>query len=145
MALDELRAARVGPGWRLVLPGRTPTKGNHRVKARGRDVLLPSKGYMRWMKETAWSAVTLWARLRNAGVTLPAATPIRISIAVYLPTPGRGDEDNYKKAVGDWLQTNNFVVNDRLIHWHETRIGLDRQEPRLELVVQPYVMQPGEI
>ena len=35
MALDELRAARVGPGWRLVLPGRTPTKGNHRVRAVG--------------------------------------------------------------------------------------------------------------
>jgi Holliday junction resolvase RusA-like endonuclease len=144
MPLDTLSASVVGSGFRLVLPGRTPTKGNRPTPIRP-GLVLPSKQYRRWIKATETAALTLWARLVRLGARLPCSAPIAVTVAVYLPSRQRGDEDNYKKAIGDWLQKNTFVANDQLIHWGEFHIFVDKLAPRLELTVEQYEMKPGEI
>jgi len=144
MPLNELSASVAESGFRLVLPGRTPTKGNRPTPIRP-GLVLPSKQYRRWIKATETAALTLWARLAHSGVRLPRSAPIAITVAVYLPSHQRGDEDNYKKAIGDWLQKYYFVANDRLIHWGEFHIFVDKLAPRLELTVGPYEMRDGEI
>jgi Holliday junction resolvase RusA-like endonuclease len=144
MLPDTLSATRVGSGFRLVLPGRVPTKGNRPVPVRP-GLVLPSKQYRKWIKDTEYAALALWARVWAMRIKLPIDQPLSVTATIYLPTRGRGDEDNYKKAIGDWLQKNNFISNDRLIHWRSAGIWLDRQEPRLELLVEPYTMRPGEL
>jgi Holliday junction resolvase RusA-like endonuclease len=129
-------------GFRLILPGRTPTKGNSRVSRRE---MKPSKAYLNWMAATAYSAIALSAILRRAGVHLPVGSRTLVSLNIYLPNLIRGDDDNYHKAVGDWLQTNAFITNDRLIHWGETKLYLDRADPRLDLVAEPYIAGAGEL
>ena len=140
---SQLWATRtMGGGFRLILPGRTPTKGNSRVSRRE---MKPSKAYLTWMADTAYSAIALANMVRRADVRLPMKVPILVSLRIYLPNLIRGDADNYHKAVGDWLQRNGFVVNDRLIHWGTTKIFLDRGAPRLELEAQPHVTEQGEL
>jgi Holliday junction resolvase RusA-like endonuclease len=129
-------------GFLFVLPGRTPTKGNSRVSRRE---MKPSKAYLTWMVETAYSAIALANMVRRAGVRLPIGSRTLVSLNIYLPNLVRGDADNYHKAVGDWLQTNAFIANDRLIHWGPTKLYLDRADPRLELVAEPYIAGEGEL
>jgi hypothetical protein len=144
MPLNVLSVARAGLGFRLVLPGAIPTKGNRPTPVRP-GLVLPSKPYRDWLKRTEYDALVLWSRLRQAGAILPWSQPLLAQAYVYLPTRARGDEDNYHKAIGDWLQKRGFVANDRLIKWGDGCVALDRQEPRLELVITPRQLRPGEI
>ena len=145
MPLDVLRAMRVGPGgFRLVLPGRTPTKGNHGVQVRP-GLHLPSKPYRKWVRDTSIAALVLWSRVRDLRFNLPIMHHVRVTVAIYLPTRQRGDFDNYQKAIGDWLQLNQFIADDRLIHWRSVGVFLDKYDPRMELLIEPYELNPGEI
>jgi Holliday junction resolvase RusA-like endonuclease len=139
----ELSAVREGSGFRLVLPGRTPTKGNRGVQVRP-GLHLPSKQYRTWMRETKVAALVLLTHVRSM-YRVPIAQPILVSCWIYLPTRQRGDEDNYHKAIGDWLQTYGFVTNDKLVRWGTTLVMLDKAAPRLELLIEPYAMREGEL
>ena len=49
------------------------------------------------------------------------------------------------RPIGDWLQLNQFIADDRLIHWRSVGVFLDKYDPRMELLIEPYELKPGEI
>jgi len=149
MPLNELSATRVGlGGFRLVLPGRVPTKKNRPriIRVGGYPRVAPCKEYASWIHDTEAAALILSARLSCAGLTLPVEVPLTRTLRAYLFMKTTGDLSGYEQAVDDWLQHYGFIANDRQIRSHDgSRLMLDRQEPRLEIVAQPYEMRPGEI
>jgi Holliday junction resolvase RusA-like endonuclease len=122
---------------RFIIRGNPAPKGNSpRLIPRGNQILrLPSKGYMRWFRaaQRQWPFVQLAARKQN--VQLPIEGRVNVTAIWYCARWG-ADEDNMKKGLGDYLQRERIVTNDRNIHWTgETRIDKDRNDPRVEITV----------
>src|SRR5208282_2118219 len=123
-----------------------PTKKNRPriVRFGGHAGLVPCKEYADWVKQTVILAVILRRSLISQGLRLPLEGPLARCLRVYLFMRTTGDLSGYEQAVDDWLQHYEFIANDKLIKSHDgSRLLLDRQEPRLELMVTPYEMKPG--
>lgn len=111
------------------------TKGNSGVivlTKRGRRKLLPSPKYRAWLKGALWQAIVIRAQ---TGINKPIEERCTVS-ATFYRTRLCGDEDNHKKALGDYLQAARIVANDRLIHWGEVRIERDKVRPRIDVRIE---------
>ena len=93
MPLNELSASVAESGFRLVLPGRTPTKGNRPTPIRP-GLVLPSKQYRRWIKTTETAALTLWARLVRLGARRMG----------YAPEPAQPAEPKKRSWIAAWFE-----------------------------------------
>lgn len=121
--------------YEFCIEGAPRTKGNSPVAvARGKRVIvLPSKNYRKWFKQ-AMAQVPLL--VQQSGIREPLNTRVNVT-AVWFRDRRSGDEDNYKKGLGDFLQKAGFVANDRQIHWTgECRLDADSEWPRVEVVIE---------
>jgi Holliday junction resolvase RusA-like endonuclease len=89
----------------------------------------PGKLYRKWYRE----AVIAWeARPLN----LPITVPVSVEAAIYRQR-AVGDVQGFQQALGDYLEGQGILKNDRLIeHWDGTRRLKDAAVPRVELIIR---------
>ena len=125
----------LGMKYEMTIEGPPRTKGNSPVAvARGTRVLvLPSKNYRKWFKAAMAQLPLL---VQQSGIREPLTGRVNVT-AIWFRDRNSGDEDNFKKGLGDFLQKAGFVANDRQIHWAgECRLDKDSERPRVEIVIE---------
>jgi Holliday junction resolvase RusA-like endonuclease len=122
----------------FTLLGNPATKGNSpRLVPRGRQILrLPSKAYMRWFREARRQRPVVQLAASSAGVKLPICGRVNVT-AIWYRARAVGDEDNFKKGLGDYLERDGIIENDKHVHWTgETRLDKDAVRPRVEVTIE---------
>lgn len=88
---------------------------------------MPSRQFVAYQDAALWHL----RHLRRA----PIAVPCNVAATFYRDA-NRGDALGYYQALADILERARVVENDRLIEsWDGSRLELDRQNPRVELVI----------
>jgi hypothetical protein len=114
--------------WAFTIEGPPRTKGNDRAG----NGTIPSVAYRRWFHAAQRQVLAI----RAGGIRGVVTVPCNVAPVFYRDRDA-GDEDNYFKALGDFLQRAGFIVNDSLIHWAGTeRLQVDRARPRIELRIE---------
>lgn len=94
--------------------------------------VLKSRRYRRGLDHASGLAM-----VAASGIRPDADQPFRVEVAVYLPDRRRRDLDGLAKlpldALEGWVYEDDYQVKDLRLYV----AGLDRDEPRLELVVEP--------
>lgn len=117
---------------RLTLAGtpRTKKNGETMTKVGTRTMLVPSAAYRGWEREAVPALVDAWKRG-------PIVGPVNVAATIYRERAG-GDAANYYNAIADILEEAGVVVNDALVvSWDRTRMFVDKQRPRVELLLVP--------
>jgi len=129
---------------RLTILGAPRTKGNHGIVTHG--IIIPSPQYRRWFKAAMQQAPILYgeAARQAPGTMLPIAGKVNVAPVFYLDANRAVDEDNLKKGLGDFLKRGKrkpfgvgIVEDDRLIHWREIVVLVDRANPRIDVTIEP--------
>lgn len=130
----------------ITVPGPPRTLKNHgeivRAGARGRcpackqpvggrNVLLPSKPWRRWL-----AAVLPWLKPAAARlVVCPLARPLNCA-ALFYRDADRGDAVGFYQGLADLLQEARVVADDVWIKtWDGSRMLVDHKRPRTEVVL----------
>ncbi len=132
---------------RFTISGAPRTKGNHPVVARNsrRVLVLPSRPYRQWLNLALAQAPRALSACRSTGFALPIAARVDVTARFYRDR-AVGDEDNFKKGLGDYLQRAGVVSNDKLIHWTgETRLLKDAANPRIEIEIAPAAASAAQV
>jgi len=121
-------------------PPRTKKTSNRLVSAGRRRYVLPSAAWTTWCRtarfifergaEVVWSKQFLWYRLRR-----PIAAPVSCR-AIFYRDANRGDLVGYMQGLADLLEKRGILKNDRqIVSWDGTRLALDREIPRVEVLL----------
>lgn len=156
---DGRRASLAGPGpapapvapelalpWSCTILGGPRTKKNHGqrhwagggLKKDGTPgkrhlAALPSKAFLAWQEQ---ALPQLQQAVRGYS---PARRDVWVRALVYRDALYRGDLNGYMQAIGDVLQAAGVLGDDFHIEsWDGTRRLLDRDLPRVELLVRPF-------
>jgi hypothetical protein len=152
------------PPIKLVIPGapRTKKTSNQIVgigprcsvcgKSRYQNV-QPSEAFREWFATALTYAPYLRNSLLDAGIELPMWEPVSVA-ALFYRDRAIGDPVGYYQALADWLQAPRefrsrktgritqrrngagIIEDDRQIqHWDGSRLLIDRESPRIELVI----------
>lgn len=71
----------------------------------------------------------------------PFTGRVQVSAVFYRAKNTTGDLTGYMQALADGLERSGLLPNDRLIaSWDGTRLGIDRDDPRVEVRIDPYVL-----
>lgn len=126
----------------FVIIGPPRTKGNSPTLFQTADrgiMRIPSKPHQDWLKSALMQAMIIKRKLK---MTDAIATPISVRAMVYRER-NQGDADNFAKAIGDFLQTAGFIVNDRqIVSWDGTLLLKDERNPRVEIFITPMEIRP---
>lgn len=97
---------------------------------RGKALLSPR--YRQAKEKLTW-----WLRSQYRGAQLHTG-PVQIHARAFFPDARRRDAGNGRKLVTDAME--GIVYLDDTQIWKETweRMGIDRTNPRLEVVIEPY-------
>ncbi len=125
-------------------PPRTKKTHNQVVMIHGFPRVLPSKQHAKWFKNAMSQSPVIRTLLRDRGIPLPLAGPVRIA-AVFYRDADSGDLAGYEQALGDWLQSSRLrpkrtgagiLEDDKQIKsWDGTHLEVDRARPRIEVTV----------
>lgn len=99
----------------------------------GRVKVQPGKLYRQWAR----LAVVQW---EGGDVPeLPIDVPVGICALIYRDR-ATGDAQGFYQAIGDYLEDQGILKNDRLIeHWDGSRRLKDKDHPRIELTISQEV------
>jgi Holliday junction resolvase RusA-like endonuclease len=112
---------------------RTKNKATPVRTKSGKLAFLPGKQYLKWLK-CAQQQIPL-IRVES-GIIAPLSQPVEVT-AVFYRDRNVGDQDNYQKGLGDFLQKAGIIKNDKLIHWTGlTRLDKDTERPRIEVKIE---------
>lgn len=117
---------------RLVIFGapRTKKTSNQLARAGMRHVVLPSAAWRRWAHTAPVK--------RPSGVAFPLPCQPYNCAAVFYRDANRGDAVGYYQGLGDLLESRDIIRNDKYIaQWDGSRLMVDRENPRVELVLTP--------
>ena len=122
---------------KIVLPFRpVPKKNNPRIippKGNRKMLLLPSKLWTDYVKKVE-------PHLLPFG-NIQFTEPVHVCVKIWLQDARKPDLINILQGVGDILEYYKILTNDRIIEsWDHSRIcGIDRENPRTEIEINPYV------
>lgn len=120
--------------WRLVVLGAPRTKKNH-----GRVIVRQLRGapHKYHVPSAAWTAWSASATVRRLAPTPWQAPTGCVNVAaLFYRDARRGDAVGYYQGLADLLEARHIVVNDRrLASWDGSRLLLDSQNPRVEIVL----------
>jgi hypothetical protein len=124
----------------LTIPGAPRTKKTHNriilVKSRGRKarrVVLPSEVWETWANAVL-PAIAM--QTRRSPVPCPLPDRPYNCAATFYRDANRGDAVGYYQGLADVLEKANVVTNDKWItQWDGSRLLVDRENPRVELVL----------
>lgn len=120
----------------FLVSGDLATKKNSprivRNRRTGKPFLLPSKAATTWQTKAAWWLKSQWQGL----------PPIDFGVhvrALFYRQRNVGDLCNYIAITADALEEAQVLQNDRLIlSWDGSRLGLDREVPRVRIELLEY-------
>lgn len=106
------------------------------VKHRGRIIPIPSKAWMKWASEALIRTGAIETQLRlNATETI--RVPVNCRALFYCDTARSVDIVNLMEGLADLLEKRGVIENDRqIIQWDGTRKFIDRENPRVEVVLE---------
>ncbi len=127
----------------LLVLGAPRTKKNHgsviqrNTKTGPRRFHIPSEPFTRWQ--------TLATIHSPCGVAFPLPAQPYNCAAVFYRDADRGDAVGYYQGLADFLEARGIVLNDKWItQWDGSRLLVDRERPRVELVLSPVVGAGGD-
>ncbi|HYC33127.1 MAG TPA: hypothetical protein VEB59_12635 [Gemmatimonadales bacterium] len=136
-ATSEMIALPLGGEISLVIEGAPRTKKNHgEVLQMGtRKVHLPSRPFRFWESS---------ARIRRPpGLVTPLTGRAYNVAALFYRDWLAGDAVGYYQGLADFLQARGIVRDDKVfVSWDGSRLLLDRERPRVELVLTPMPVTP---
>lgn len=118
---------------RLTLPWDVLAQVNHRLTSRGRGPGLTLSADYRAKKHAAEMLVQAQVRGKRPRFTGPVSMTLRF----YEPDRRRRDPSNLLKLVEDAMSGTVYDDDHRIHRQTWERAGVDRERPRVEIVVQP--------
>jgi Holliday junction resolvase RusA-like endonuclease len=107
-----------------------PVPGTRRFR------VIPSKNYRAWFKQAKQQVPFLRQQLATQ---LPIRGRVEVT-AIWYRDRNVGDEDNFKKGLGDFLERSGILANDKQIHWGGgCRLDKDAARPRIEVAITELV------
>lgn len=115
---------------------RTKKTHNQIVRTQGLLRILPSKAWRLWQQAAVpFIKRQLAEQIEEIRSVLPLKVPLNCA-AVFYRDRTLGDAVGYYQGLADLLETAGVVANDQWIYsWDGSRLELDRQKPRTELVL----------
>ena len=103
----------------------------------GRMFIASSAPYMKWEKQAI-----MQVRAQRAGTpTIPLSVKVRVASVVYIAKGRPMDRDNARGGIFDVLEAAGVIANDSQIWDDPLRFAYDRERPRVEVRVQPIVVE----
>jgi Holliday junction resolvase RusA-like endonuclease len=103
------------------------------IHARGRMLLIPAKGYSRWLR-----AARPQVKAQTRGALLPFTTPVSVKAVAYRWTRRKIDLANILSAVDDMLEACGVLADDALVESHDGSrkiLGVPKDEARVEIEI----------
>jgi len=109
---------------------RTKKNSNRLVKAGKMRRILPSKAWTQWVET---------ARTVRDGHWMVAVPETTYNIrAIFYRDALRGDAVGYYQGLADLLEKRGILSDDKwLVSWDGSRLAIDRENPRVEITLEP--------
>ena len=114
----------------LTITGAPRTKKNSgRISTRrGSPIIFPSAAWQKWLQSAVISS--------DQGVRPPIAYPVNCQ-AIFHRDRRIGDAVGYYQGLADLLEKRGVVMNDRwIVSWDGSRLEVDHDRPRVEVVLE---------
>jgi Holliday junction resolvase RusA-like endonuclease len=125
---------------RFTIPGTPVPKGRPRFvrmgKGRNQQVRAITP------RETVAYEAHVKACAAAAGIATPVEGSFRLTLDVYLPDARVRDGENIQKAIQDALNGCAWVDDSQVREW-VGRLRIDRQQPRVEVLIEPIETPAG--
>lgn len=113
----------------IVIPGRPVPKARPRLGIRGR------RSYIYTPESTVEYERTV-ALFSRQHYPKPVQGPVAVTVRIYMGCRGRGDIDNYVKAILDGLNGVAFQDDRQVVHLDASFVGCAKGEERVEIEIQ---------
>ena len=128
----------------LTIPGppRTKKTSNTIWKVGNRKVVKPSQAWIDW-RDQVW----VWWRSQSAMLGVQVLNALGghdlNCAALFYRDARRGDATGYYQGLADALEDVGIIDNDKhLTQWDGSRLLVDRENPRVEVVLTPLTSAP---
>ena len=116
---------------------RTKKTHNRVVRAGQRLMVLPSKYWAAWCRDAL-----IEYGVNGASATFYGFQPLTTAAvncrALFYRDALRGDAVGFYQGLADLLEKRGVLKNDaQIVSWDGSRLCLDRENPRVELVLEP--------
>jgi Holliday junction resolvase RusA-like endonuclease len=124
---------------RLIVHGQPASKKNSLqvVHAKGRMLLIPAKGYSRWLKDARPQV-----KAQTRGIPgLPLTAPVSVKVLAYRWTRRKIDLANILSAVDDMLEACGVLADDAQVESHDGSrkiLGVPKDEARVEIEINEF-------